>query len=218
MKFDALHLKGRVVILSSNLAGVDCDVSIGSSNAIFKAKVFRALAQRERRFGDMLRLIKAWAGVRGLNSAVDGTFNSFALGLMVRPVNFCGHAVEYSGPHRVRPGKLRMRRPLLSSGPDDLLKRLLIGRRALMSLDALRGPNVQPVRVQLIFHLQTSNPPVLPPLHELFQDSCSAISSRPIHAGKDITWHKLEVSLSGVTPPGDRPLYVQLSRDCDGAN
>lgn len=51
------------------------------------------------------------------------------------------------------------------------------------------------VSVQLIFHLQTCNPPVLPPLHELFQDSCSAISSRPIHMGKDIDWHKLEVSL-----------------------
>ena len=64
-------------------AGVDCDVSIGSSNAIFKAKAFKALAARERRFADMLRLVKAWAGVHGLNDAADGTFNSFALGLMV---------------------------------------------------------------------------------------------------------------------------------------
>ena len=52
--------------------------------------------------------------------------------------------------------------------------------------------------VQLIFHLQTCDPPVLPPLHELFQDSCSAISSRPIHMGKDIDWHKLEVSLLSI--------------------
>ena len=64
-------------------AGVACDISIGSSNAIFKAKAFKALAGRERRFADMLRLVKAWAGVHGLNDAAEGTFNSFALGLMV---------------------------------------------------------------------------------------------------------------------------------------
>lgn len=63
--------------------GVDCDVSIGSSNAIFKAKAFKALAARERRFADMLRLVKAWAAVHGLNDGAEGTFNSFALGLMV---------------------------------------------------------------------------------------------------------------------------------------
>lgn len=49
------------------------------------------------------------------------------------------------------------------------------------------------VHVQLIFHMQTCDEPVLPPLHELFEDSCSAISSRPIHMGSDISWHKLEV-------------------------
>lgn len=58
-------------------------MSIGSSNAIFKAKTFRALAAREPRFADMLRLVKAWAGAHRLNDASDGTFNSFALGLMV---------------------------------------------------------------------------------------------------------------------------------------
>jgi DNA polymerase sigma len=31
----------------------------------------------------MLRLVKAWAGAHGLNDAAEGTFNSFALGLMV---------------------------------------------------------------------------------------------------------------------------------------
>ena len=51
------------------------------------------------------------------------------------------------------------------------------------------------VWLQLIFHLQTCEPPVLPPLHELFQDSCSAIASRPIHMGKDINWDMLKVSL-----------------------
>ncbi|CAK0787781.1 hypothetical protein CVIRNUC_011003 [Coccomyxa viridis] len=120
-------LHARVPILKFTCRGVACDVSIGSSNAIFKAKTFKALAAREPRFAGMLRLVKAWAGVFGLNDAAEGTFNSFALGLM------------------------------------------------------------------LIFHLQTCEPAVLPPLHELFEDSCNAISSRPIHMGCDISWPKLEV-------------------------
>ena len=69
-------------------------MSIGSSNAIFKAKAFKALASRERRFRDMLRLVKAWAGAHGLNDAADGTFNSFALGLMVGPAYIHGLVVE----------------------------------------------------------------------------------------------------------------------------
>ena len=68
---------------SAQSADVACDVSIGSTNAIFKAKAFKALATREPRFADMLRLVKAWANVHGLNNAAEGTFNSFALGLMV---------------------------------------------------------------------------------------------------------------------------------------
>lgn len=67
-------------------------MSIGSANAIFKAQAFKALAARERRFGDMLRLVKAWAGAHGLNDAAEGTFNSFALGLMVGPpLSNCQH-------------------------------------------------------------------------------------------------------------------------------
>lgn len=46
---------------------------------------------------------------------------------------------------------------------------------------------------QVIFHLQTCDVPVLPPLHELCEDSCAAIASRPIHEGKSIDWDKLEV-------------------------
>ena len=77
------HLPDVLTPSCCTCAGVACDVSIGSSNAIFKAKTFKALAAREPRFAGMLRLVKAWAGVFGLNDAAEGTFNSFALGLMV---------------------------------------------------------------------------------------------------------------------------------------
>ena len=44
--------------------------------------------------------------------------------------------------------------------------------------------------------MQTCEPAVLPPLHELFEDGCGAIASRPIHMGQHITWDKREVPCS----------------------
>lgn len=64
-------------------AGVPCDVSIGGGNARFKAEVVKVLAGMDARFGAMVRIVKLWAGQRGLNDAMSGTFNSFALSLMV---------------------------------------------------------------------------------------------------------------------------------------
>lgn len=63
--------------------GVPCDVSIGGGNARFKAEVVKVLAGMDARFGAMVRIVKLWAGQRGLNDAMSGTFNSFALSLMV---------------------------------------------------------------------------------------------------------------------------------------
>ncbi len=67
--------------------------------------------------------------------------------------------------------------------------------------------------MQLIFHLQTCDPPVLPPLHELFQDSCNAISSRPIHMGKDIDWQNLAVRLPEIFPLNRLIFAPEFSRD-----
>jgi DNA polymerase sigma len=40
--------------------------------------------QIDERLPAMVRLVKAWAGARGLNDASNGTFNSYALTLLVR--------------------------------------------------------------------------------------------------------------------------------------
>ena len=46
-----------------------------------------ALNRAEGRFGHLLRLVKAWAKARNFNDPVDGTFNTYALSLMVRPAS-----------------------------------------------------------------------------------------------------------------------------------
>ncbi|KAK9905558.1 hypothetical protein WJX75_002111 [Coccomyxa subellipsoidea] len=78
-------LHARVPILKFVWAetGIPCDVSVGSSNSRFKAEVVKALAEVDFRFAQMLRVIKVWSAAHGLNDASNGTFNTFALSLMV---------------------------------------------------------------------------------------------------------------------------------------
>ncbi len=57
---------------------------MASGAARFKSTVLRYLADIDSRFGSLVRLVKLWAGAHGMNDAAAGTFNSFALTLMVR--------------------------------------------------------------------------------------------------------------------------------------
>lgn len=72
-------------------AGLDCDVSVASGGARFKSTVLRYLADIDVRFGALVRLVKLWAGAHGMNDATAGTFNSFALTLMVSHWTAQGH-------------------------------------------------------------------------------------------------------------------------------
>lgn len=65
---------------------------MGSGNAHFKSTVLRLLSGIDPRYSALLRLVKLWARTHGLNDAVNGTFNSFALSLMVGLV--CGGVRE----------------------------------------------------------------------------------------------------------------------------
>ena len=56
---------------------------MGGNTARFKSKVLRHLVTIDQRFEVLVRLVKLWAKVQGLNSPQDGTFNSFCLNLMV---------------------------------------------------------------------------------------------------------------------------------------
>ena len=63
------------------------------------------------------------------------------------------------------------------------------------------------VVMQVAFHLQTQEPPILPPLCELFQQSQDVLRGRPLHAGQQPQDGILEVlPLSSLRPPP--PLWV----------
>lgn len=42
------------------------------------------MAQIDPRFPFLVRVVKEWAGARGVNNASNGTFNSYAIVLLVR--------------------------------------------------------------------------------------------------------------------------------------
>ena len=48
--------------------------------------------------------------------------------------------------------------------------------------------------VQVLFHLQTRSPPVLPPLCELFKQDADTLQARPLHAGQQPKEGVIEVS------------------------
>ena len=78
-------------------AGLDCDVSVSSTNARFKSTVLRQLSGIDDRMAALVQLVKLWAGAHGMNDATAGTFNSFALTLMVSnvlPGILCRHVAS----------------------------------------------------------------------------------------------------------------------------
>ena len=67
-----------------NAAGLPCDVGVGSGGARFKSRILGLMDRLDPRYGCLVRLVKAWAKAHDCNSPADGTFNTFALCLMVR--------------------------------------------------------------------------------------------------------------------------------------
>ncbi|KAK9862262.1 hypothetical protein WJX84_008113 [Apatococcus fuscideae] len=78
-----LHARVPILKLTLRPTGQDCDISVGSTCAIFKSTVVGLLGDMDPRFRGLLRLVKLWSRAHNLNDATAGTFNSFALSLMV---------------------------------------------------------------------------------------------------------------------------------------
>ena len=49
------------------------------------------------------------------------------------------------------------------------------------------------IKMQVVFHLQTRSPPVLPPICELFGIGADAVEARPLHKGRPADMALLEV-------------------------
>ncbi|XP_061343490.1 protein HESO1-like [Gastrolobium bilobum] len=75
----------RVPILKfkSNRQSISCDVSIDSLQNQMKSKILLRIHKIDNRFRSMVLLVKEWAKAHKINNSKAGTFNSYALSLLV---------------------------------------------------------------------------------------------------------------------------------------
>lgn len=74
-----LHARVPIISFVDNAQGIECDLSISSDTAQFKAAFVRSLVQIDPRFEPLYRVIKAWAKAHNLNDGSRSTFNSWCL-------------------------------------------------------------------------------------------------------------------------------------------
>ena len=77
------HARVPIIKFTDNITGIECDVAVDSLGAQFKSAAMGLLAGLDWRFGAMVRLVKLWARHHSLNDSSQGTFNSFALTLLI---------------------------------------------------------------------------------------------------------------------------------------
>uniref|UniRef100_A0A7E4UMY3 PAP-associated domain-containing protein n=1 Tax=Panagrellus redivivus TaxID=6233 RepID=A0A7E4UMY3_PANRE len=71
------------VSFSGCFAGLEVDVNINNIAGIYNTHLIHHYARLDERFPALCLLVKHWALVEGINSAQDGTFNSYSLILLV---------------------------------------------------------------------------------------------------------------------------------------
>ena len=76
-------LSARVPIVRIASAGIAVDLSVQNDLPVYKSLLLHEYSQLDPRYPQLVLLVKAWAKVRGINSAQHGTFNSFGLSLLV---------------------------------------------------------------------------------------------------------------------------------------
>ncbi|KAH7624728.1 putative Protein HESO1 [Nannochloris sp. 'desiccata'] len=77
------HARVPIIKFVDHITGVEVDVAIDSIGAQFKSVAVGIIASMDWRVGALVRLIKLWARHHDLNDSSTGTFNSFALTLLV---------------------------------------------------------------------------------------------------------------------------------------
>ncbi|XP_050386164.1 protein HESO1-like [Argentina anserina] len=75
----------RVPILKaeSYLQNIACDISINNLKGQMKSKILFCIGEIDGRFRDMVLLVKEWAKAQNMNNPRFGSFNSYALTLLV---------------------------------------------------------------------------------------------------------------------------------------
>ena len=96
----------------------------------------------------------------------------------------------------------------------SILNQIKISKKTM--LPAWRSLQSNTPLAQVIFHLQTRDPPILPPICELFGMGPEEVFQRPLHKGR-----KLDESLLKAWRRSVEPLIWQHLQDfglCDGGN
>ncbi|KAF9674694.1 hypothetical protein SADUNF_Sadunf10G0153500 [Salix dunnii] len=73
----------RVPILKFENASISCDVSIDNIQGLMKSKFLFWVNEIDRRFRDMVLLVKEWAKTHNINDPKAGSLNSYSLSLLV---------------------------------------------------------------------------------------------------------------------------------------
>ncbi|KAL9230277.1 hypothetical protein vseg_005650 [Gypsophila vaccaria] len=80
-----LILSARVPVLKVTDcgSGIECDLSVGNLDGILKSQIVRMISDIDERFRKLSVLMKLWAKANNINSAKDGTINSYSFILLV---------------------------------------------------------------------------------------------------------------------------------------
>ncbi|KAL2926290.1 Protein HESO1 [Bienertia sinuspersici] len=77
------HARVPILKLESKYQNISCDISINNLSGLMKSKSLLWISLIDRRFRDMVLLVKEWAKANNINNPKFGTFNSYSLSLLV---------------------------------------------------------------------------------------------------------------------------------------
>ncbi|KMT18390.1 hypothetical protein BVRB_2g025420 [Beta vulgaris subsp. vulgaris] len=77
------HARVPILKLESKYQNISCDISINNISGKMKSKFLLWISLIDRRFRDMVLLVKEWAKANNINSSKTGTFNSYSLSLLI---------------------------------------------------------------------------------------------------------------------------------------
>mmetsp|Transcript_30086 Transcript_30086/g.84925 ORF Transcript_30086/g.84925 Transcript_30086/m.84925 type:complete len:843 (-) Transcript_30086:45-2573(-) len=77
------HARIPLIKFVDSVTGISCDLCVGNAGAAFKSHVMGFMNNIDWRFAPLTMLVKRWAKEHSLNNPSMGSFNSFALSLMV---------------------------------------------------------------------------------------------------------------------------------------
>ncbi|XP_071685721.1 protein HESO1 [Rutidosis leptorrhynchoides] len=77
------HARVPILKCDSNKENISCDISINNLSGQMKSKLLFWINDIDRRFRDMVLIVKEWAKAHDINDSKTGTLNSYSLSLLI---------------------------------------------------------------------------------------------------------------------------------------